>query len=773
MFRSSALVFALMTAANFLHAGEWKIALQENIGVNYYSPLAQRGFDYMFKCDENFRRTQFPEFSGINLPSKGKFPGLQIDYVKNFNYCDAPAYRADLPLDKALDLFDCKRMTGRLTTIAGHGYYSGRWHIELTDKNGKKAQWCIGKEAWRFRDGWDFELPLSGAPKGFDYSRIVNIAFIGYAPVNAHRGMIKLENLNFDRRSPGENELKRKTKFTAAMAKLAALQVRTAPPEKMIFPDTLDFAGESSSYHLRSARGGADDLQLVILPGNNPPGKIALKAEDFTGKNGKKINSSAVKFYEVLFVPTLPEKFDALYEGNYPDILRPLNEKNALYLPLAPNRVTVIWVKVTIPRNADAGVYSGKITVAGVEKNLTLTVDDFTMPLSPTLRTSFWLFPNRIPRKNPAKPLSFEEIKPWANAALEAKMTPILTTENVEDEPFTITPQPDGSYKVDLSAWKNYYHYVMNNGGNAIHLADTHWFGRRFFALPKAYGFTGETPADLAKNFPDRVAPHRKQIFKSYMEQAMAFVKANHWEKAAYLQLWDEPNAQAVKKALPVVYGTAHELIPEIPLALTKTIPPELTKFIRVPIPSIPAVDNGYDGGKGYSSNARAAGRRPWVYSCVSYGLTLTEVPVRNRLLPLYCFAGNVEGYLFWALNYYDIAKVRDFPARPWGYYRSATGVKEAAGDGIMLYPPEPGSDEPMPSCRMMLWRSGMDDYEYLVELRRLFMEKGEKLSGEMRSRIAVFLDIRSMLLDAWENPSLPAALRAEAGNLIKSLKEL
>ena len=764
---------ASLFCALFLNAAGWETALCENLGVNYYTPLSPRTFEYMNKCDDHFTTMQVPEFSARDLPVNGGIPGLRIDYVKNFNYFDPPMYKAVYTPETPLDLSSCRRMTGKLTTIVGHGYYSGRWYIELTDKNQKKVSFCIGKESWRFRDGRIFELPLAGFPRGFDSAHIATVTFTGYAPVHAHRGVVILENLTFDADAPMENETARAAAFQQAMADDPQLRIIPVTPETIIFPDSTGFSAPGKPFELRTAKGGCDDLQLVISPGKDPRRSITVAATNFTAANGSQLPPECVKFYEILFVPTLPEAVDGVYEGHYPDILRPLTGKFAGSVPLYRNRITALWVKITVPRSAGAGNYTGKLLIGGQEVALTLTVDNFTMPERPTLRTSFWLFPNRISRHDPSRPATFEDLRPWIDAALEAKMTPILTTENPEDEPFTITRQSDGTYSVDLSAWKNYYTYVMNHGGNAIHVADTHWFGRRLFNLPKPFGFTGESPEDLAKHDPAKIMPHRQQILQAYLQQVRDFLATGQWQEFAYMQLWDEPNVKARETILPLLYGTVSRLAPDIRLALTKSIPDDLAAFVKMPVPSIPALDNGFDNGTGYSANARRLGRTPWVYSCVSYGLTISEVPVRNRLLPLYCFAGKVDGYLFWALNYYNISQVQNFPARPWPTYRSVTGIKEGMGDGIMLYPPEPGNTEPMSSCRMQLWRSGMDDFEYLAALQKLFNEKEHLLTGEQRSAIMELLDIRIILNQAWEHPELPDMLRSKAGDAVNYLQNL
>ncbi|MBM4017317.1 MAG: DUF4091 domain-containing protein, partial [Planctomycetes bacterium] len=77
---------------------------------------------------------------------------------------------------------------------------------------------------------------------------------------------------------------------------------------------------------------------------------------------------------------------------------------------------------------------------------------------------------------------------------------------------------------------------------------------------------------------------------------------------------------------------------------------------------------------------------------------------------------------------------------RPWGN-----------GDGRFMYPPEsaagaspagPVLDGPVESIRLEMLRDGIEDYEYLVILRRLLAGRGAKLAAGERQRLEALLEV-------------------------------
>lgn len=197
-------------------------------------------------------------------------------------------------------------------------------------------------------------------------------------------------------------------------------------------------------------------------------------------------------------------------------------------------------------------------------------------------------------------------------------------------------------------------------------------------------------------------------------------------------------------------------------------------QYVGIQVPTIPAVDAGNGYGRAYVAQTEAAGQSPWFYSCVSYGITIPEQGVRDRLIPVYGFNSGAEGYLYWGLNYGFATATSGFPTTPWGNYRSKTGVMDTMGDGCLMYPSAPYSlpPAPMPSTRLTNFRDGMEDYEMLNQLSRLFALKQSLLSATAQTQIEGYLDCDSLLSStgAWADFYLADQRRRDVGDWIDEL---
>jgi hypothetical protein len=169
--------------------------------------------------------------------------------------------------------------------------------------------------------------------------------------------------------------------------------------------------------------------------------------------------------------------------------------------------------------------------------------------------------------------------------------------------------------------------------------------------------------------------------------------------------------------------------------------------------------------------------QQPWFYGCVCYGITIPEVAIRERLLPLHGFYSGTEGYLFWALNYHHRYR-RLSGNQPWDGQRSENGLPNTMGEGSMIYPVLGGNYMATgskvlhcPSTRLKMLRAGIEDYEFLNELRRLYRQRKGRLSDDEREQIERLLDLDALLFySAWENPDLVARRRGQVGDWITRL---
>ena len=148
-----------------------------------------------------------------------------------------------------------------------------------------------------------------------------------------------------------------------------------------------------------------------------------------------------------------------------------------------------------------------------------------------------------------------------------------------------------------------------------------------------------------------------------------------------------------------------------------------------------------------------------WAYTCVggnhpgvSFDIDYYGILQRVPFWVMYRY--DITGFLYWALNLWRGGEV----------YKSPYGVSYPwAGDGFLLYPPTKESNwQPVASMRLENIRDGLEDYEYLILLKKTF---GDHIPQEITSKMAsLFPDFIHFTRDPYELINL----RNQIGSLIE-----
>jgi hypothetical protein len=177
-------------------------------------------------------------------------------------------------------------------------------------------------------------------------------------------------------------------------------------------------------------------------------------------------------------------------------------------------------------------------------------------------------------------------------------------------------------------------------------------------------------------------------------------------------------------------------------------------------------VSSNYDHAR--AEERRRAGEEFWWYVCCGpkapyCGLFIDHPATELRVWLWQTWQRKIDGILVWEMTYWtssaaypDKAHPQNPNEDPMGWvsdYDTAKGVRQAwgNGDGRFLYPPEAAADAspvqpvlegPVDSIRWEMLRDGIEDYEYMVILRRLVAERGAKLPAEEKARFAALLEV-------------------------------
>ena len=207
-------------------------------------------------------------------------------------------------------------------------------------------------------------------------------------------------------------------------------------------------------------------------------------------------------------------------------------------------------------------------------------------------------------------------------------------------------------------------------------------------------------------------------------------------------------------------------------------VPPELVGGPNIWCPLTPAY-------KKEACQARQAeGDRIWWYVCTGpkapYATLFIDHPATDLRVWLWqTWQRGVQGILIWETLLWTSPTAYPDPKAPqnpyedpmgWEYgYGGDAGMRRpwGNGDGRFLYPPEaaangnpaaPVFDPPVDTIRIEMLRDGIEDYEYMVTLKRLLAEKGAALDAakkaEYEGLLTVPADISESITEFTKDPA-------------------
>jgi len=412
--------------------------------------------------------------------------------------------------------------------------------------------------------------------------------------------------------------------------------------------------------------------------------------------------------------PTASPSCDG-WQGMWPDPLLPRST-----FDLAANKTQPVWITISVPKDAAAGDYSGKVRlVAGrrilKEVPFTVHVWDFTLPDERHIAA---IYDVRVGDR-------------WRTPGGSLEQTREQLVRLMADHrlcPDTIHPDPviryeNGTVHADFTEFDKAAEVYFNR----LHMPHTYtpWYFYCFgWGNPPGTKF-GEKPyeGEYPYNGVDRgkLRPQFKKAYQACLRAYWEHMKQKGWADKVVLYISDEPFFQMpeIRKQMKALCDMVHEVDPAIPIYCSTWFHwPEWDGYLNV-------WGIGHYGTVPPDKMAklRQAGARLWF---TTDGQMCTDTPycAVERLLPHYCFKYGVEAYEFWGISWltYDPYKFG------WhAYIRQSSTPGETSwvrypnGDGFLAYPGGPiGHDGPVSSIRLEQAREGVEDYEYLYLLREL-----------------------------------------------------
>jgi hypothetical protein len=464
---------------------------------------------------------------------------------------------------------------------------------------------------------------------------------------------------------------------------------------------------------ISAARNEYEPFQVIVHAGRAPLSGVNAVASALRSASGAVIDASHITLYREQYVHVVtasPQSRGGA--GWYPDALIPFTTTPAPLINIkqrfagAPFVVTAnsnqpVWIDVFVPRDAAPGDYTGTLTVSAeketpVQIAVKLTVWNFTLPDTPSLRSSFGKLGTDVAKAHgvPMNSVPFRTPEwNYAVALAAHRISPLI--------PNTDYPRvnPDGSIDVTrtdvaLKKWISTFHVT----GFPIRLL-------------------GDDPAgrDRARNV-------------THLRAMYAYLKSNGWEKMAYVYVFDEPNSAADYEQVRQRAKLVHDAQPGIKVLCTEQPVPDkpewgsLVGSVDIWAPQWTLWDDAS------IAQRESAGDEIWSYTSLCMQTPAKkqtpywqiDFPLLDYRIPAWIsWRYGATGLLYWSpVNWGQTPDVWTNPAT----YHTQGAIYN--GDGSLLYP---GSainyNGPVVSMRLQEIREGFEDYEYL----KLLADRGDK----------------------------------------------
>jgi len=540
---------------------------------------------------------------------------------------------------------------------------------------------------------------------------------------------------------------------------------------------------------IRAARNEAEAAQLVIQPKTVLNG-FAIHPEALAGPGGAVIPAENIELLRVQYVTTTQPTDKSSVAGPWPDPLPPLKGS----INVEPNKNQPLWIRVKVPRDIPAGMYTGKIHLAAQNYNADVTLQvevyDFAIPDRMTCTTAFGFSPHEVFRYQKLSDrlqkqqvldkywasFSAHHISPYDPAPLdEIKVSWPNVTDSTTPEQLKPT--------FDWTDWDNamqraldHYHFnsfmlhIPGLGGGSFHSR----------VEPELLGFKEDTL-------------HYKAAFTAYCQQVQEHLRAKSWLDEAYVYWFDEPEPRDYQFVMNG-FAKLKAAAPDINRMLTEQVEPNLVGGPNIWCPVT------YNYKHEPAEERRKNGEKIWWYICCGpkapYCTLFIDHPGTELRVWLWqTWQRKIDGILVWQTNYWTSSAAYPKPNQPQNPYQdpmswvsgysTPEGKKEpwGNGDGRFIYPPEEAADAkppasvlegPVESIRWEMLRDGIEDYEYLSILDRLLKDKKDKLTTQQHQEYAALLEVpENITKDMTTFTKDPAPIEARRDQIALAIAKL
>jgi hypothetical protein len=431
----------------------------------------------------------------------------------------------------------------------------------------------------------------------------------------------------------------------------------------------------SNEAVLEAAQNEYESFQVAVLPETGKSlAQVTLAAGALQDSAGHTIPADALRIYRVAYVRTVRAAYPSLYTGRWPDGLLPNGP-----MAVRGTDLGLFWVEVKVPKDARPGIYRGRLALAA---------DGQQLPIHVLLEVFPFALPDRVPLP----------IVAWTSAV-----------------------NPNGE-KLEVEEYRRLLAAMLEHG------VDPASIGREFYTLDKP-DFTV-----LDQNLEFCFA-RGLQVFEvpnpgakvERLRPLVDHLRAKGWlGKALVYSNQDEPSAEQFTRDNVPYYQQLKKAYPELRVYLASQYHAGIERACDVWM-----TDLSTGAGAEFARQNRGKAEL-WFYYChlpvhVDFVRPLVQAPnmlidneaIEQRLTLWMAWKYQTPGMFIWAGNRDWVNKEIDrsrWESEGWRLTDKPYGFPYAGihnGNGYLIYP------GPTPSLRLKLLRDGLEDYGYLMELKR------------------------------------------------------
>jgi Glycoside hydrolase 123, catalytic domain/Concanavalin A-like lectin/glucanases superfamily/Glycoside hydrolase 123 N-terminal domain len=485
---------------------------------------------------------------------------------------------------------------------------------------------------------------------------------------------------------------------------------------------------------ISAARNEYEGFQLILL--GNPESEVKdvkISLSELKSTSGKIIPTDKIEWGFIRSIKTTKPVYDVDYVGYYPD---PIMEGQQENVTVPQNGFAPVYVRVHVDNDVAAGNYKGKIKVGSQLIDVNLKVYDFTLPVTSSCKVIFSFFEGNYSKWYEKGKLSDKEKMYIYDFLLKYRVT------------------PNNIYSRGIYPELKFLPELKKKGANFCTL-----------------GY-------LKRNSPVS-QEELKKIISDY-KQKINLLKNAGFEKEAYLYAFDEVagHKKAEKDAAKQIMSAVKKEFPDLKTIQTSSPYPELLDYFKVWVPSF-----SYLVGNEKQIKELAAKRKTLWWYCadtplVPYPNFFMDYPVfNNRIIFTLSYKYNIDGVLYWCINREwstNLDIKGEWPEKAWKPYIINIFNKKRMfknGMGNYVYPGKDGRI--LPSLRLENLRDGVEDYEYLVLLKKLAASSKDKNLVKLAEKLLqVPADVAVAVNQYSSNPENLMNYRNKIASIIEKLKK-